>query len=341
MSKVGKLSVGYRVMPEETEFFWEVVADYRESISEVYFAWPGQASGRAPVEEKYQEQILWELEKIKKLGIQLNLLLNASCYGRQALSSDFAREIVSLVGFLIDRLGIGTITTMSPLVAETIKKNFPKINRRASVNMRLGTIAALKYVQDFFEGYCLQREYNRDTSRLSEIQAWAIKEGKELQILANSGCLNFCSFQTFHDNAVAHEKEMDSNRVSDLPPLCRQFYKHPRHRLEFLQNSSWIRPEDIQLHQQIFFGSYKLATRMHGHPRMVLAAYHSGRYQGNLLDLLEPGFSEDWWPLMVDNTRFPPDWFSQVLTCAKNCWHCDFCCQVAGKVMISLSPEDA
>ncbi len=330
-----KFSVGYQVL--EDEFFSEIVSDFKQMVAEVYFAWPGQPSGRAPLKEKFQKQILWELNQLKRLGVSLNLLLNASCYGNRALSFSFSQEVVSLVGYLQDKIGLETVTTMSPLVAKTIKKHFPELKRRASVNMRLGTIASLKYVADFFEGYCLQREYNRDRKRLMEIQEWAEKEGKELQILANSGCLNFCSFQTFHDNAVAHEKQMKGMEpFPDLPTLCRYFYREKSHRLEFLQNSSWIRPEDVPVHHAFFQGTYKLATRMHQHPRLVLAAYTQGYYEGNLLDLLEPGFSQEWWPVIVDNRRFPQEWFRQVLKCEKNCSCCHYCQKAAEKVLINL-----
>ncbi|HOJ39992.1 MAG TPA: hypothetical protein PKX93_02730 [bacterium] len=342
MSELAEFSVGYQVMPEEDEFFWKIVADYRESVTEVYFAWPSQPSGRAPVAEEHQEQLLWELQRLRRLGVRLNLLLNASCYGEKAVSVSFSREVVALMDFLMEKVGLEVVTTMSPLVASTVKKHFPRVSRRASVNLRIGTVAGLEYVADFFESYCLQREFNRDRGRLFQLQEWARSEGKELQILANSGCLNFCSFQTFHDNAVAHEKEMKGiDSVQDLPTLCRHFYRDETHRLKFIQNSSWIRPEDIHLHQQVFSGSYKLATRMHGHPRLVLAAYSQGHYEGNLLDLLEPGFSQEWWPLILDNKRFPQEWFPRVLACDKKCQQCQYCRGLTSQVLVALNPEGA
>ena len=38
-------------------------------------------------------------------------------------------------------------------------------------------------------------------------------EGKELYMLANSGCLNNCSAHVFHDNLVAHEAQIAGGAI--------------------------------------------------------------------------------------------------------------------------------
>ena len=70
----------------------------------------------------------------------------------------------------------------------------------------------------------------------------------------------------------------------------------------------------------------KLATRQHDRPRMVIGAYASGRFDGNLTMLMEPNFSslfgrESW----IDNRRFPGDWFGTAADCATDCRHCGRC----------------
>ena len=41
-------------------------------------------------------------------------------------------------------------------------------------------------------------------------------------MLANSGCLNFCAAQIFHDNLVAHESEVSEtvNVCDRTPAVC-------------------------------------------------------------------------------------------------------------------------
>jgi hypothetical protein len=217
-----------------------------------------------------------------------------------------------------------------------VQTEFPDIDVRASVNMRLGTVKSMQYVAGLFDSYTLQREYNRDPDRLAGLQAWAEQNGKALCVLVNSGCLNFCSVQTFHDNAVAHEPAInDADNITDMTTLCREYYADPAHRVNILQGSSWIRPEDMHPHREIFNGSYKLATRMHDRPGLVIGAYARAAYQGNLLDLLEPGFGPTFYPHIIDNTRFPPDWFEHITTCGGRC-DCGYCTEVLEKVLVSV-----
>jgi hypothetical protein len=300
----------------------------------VYFAWPGWSSGRSPVASEHAEQVAWELGRIKALGVGLHLLLNASCYGERALSTALEREVAGVVGELRERFGLDAVTTMSPLVARAAKRAAPGVDVRASVNMRLGTVRAMRYVAHLFDSFCVQREYNRDPVRLAELGRWAAESGKRLHVLANSGCLNFCAAQTFHDNAVAHEPAVnEQENVGDLTTLCREYYADRGHWLDLLTGHSWIRPEDVGGHAEHFDGGYKLATRMHDRPRMVIAAYVRGRHAGNLLDLLEPGLGPVLYPHIVDNTRFPADWFERTWGCGSCAAGCTYCEGVLAKVV--------
>ena len=320
-----KFSIGYKLIEDEPEGFLSIARDYRDSIEEVYFAWPGEPSGRAPVDAGAEARVINELAAIKRLGLKLNLLLNASCYGDQAMSRSFEQHVIRIAGDGCDRCGLDAVTTGSPLVARAVRRHFPDLDVRASVNLRLGTVKGLQYAAPFFTSYCIQREYNRDLERLEELQVWAHANGKRLHVLANSACLNFCSFQTFHDNAVAHEGTLNRQRnVEGLTTLCREYYSNPEHRVNFLQGS-WIRPEDIKKHARHFHGGYKLATRMHDRPRLVIDAYARGRHVGNLLDLMEPGFGKLFYPTIIDNRRFPDGWFETTAKCSKRCEACEYC----------------
>jgi hypothetical protein len=78
----------------------------------------------------------------------------------------------------------------------------------------------------------------------------------------------------------------------------------------------------------------KLATRMHALPGMVLQAYSSGSYYGNLLDLCEPGFGPIFAPEVIENSAFPADWFEKTSTCSKQCHQCNYCNEVLNNVLI-------
>ena len=78
---------------------------------------------------------------------------------------------------------VDSVATTSLAVVNTVKKHYPDIRTRASVNMRIGTVTAMEYVAHLFDEYCVQREYNRDPEHLRELRTWADANGKRLSLL--------------------------------------------------------------------------------------------------------------------------------------------------------------
>jgi collagenase-like PrtC family protease len=335
-----RFAVGYPVIEDDDDPFVGVVAEYRDHIAEVYFAWPGEPSGRSPsgvaagaASPEAQENLEDDLRAFRALGIKLDLLLNANCYGPSAASPQLVDHAAGIVARLASEVGLDIVTTTSPFLAAALKQRFPELKLRASVNMRLGTAQAMSYVADAFDSYYLQRDYNRDPERIAEVSGWCRRHGKELCLLANSGCLRFCSGQTFHDNLVAHEGEMTQPAPRDAL-VCRRFLTNPAHWVALMQ-ATWIRPEDLRCYEQ-WFSLAKLATRMHHHPRRVVQAYALGRFPGNLLDLLEPGYQDLLGGHILDNTRFPQHWHERINSCRGRCEECSYCEEVLRNVLLRV-----
>jgi len=337
-----KYSVGYQLCPPEAESFPEIVSAYRESISEVFFAWPEMPSGRGDVlvhsgdVQDVQQRMEMELREIKKMGVKLDLLFNANCYGAESLSEKLADKVRSVIEHLdsID-CGVDIVTTTSLAIAHTVKKFFSHIEVRASVNMKIGTVKGMEYVSDLFDSFHIQRDYNRDLSHLKELKSWADKNGKKLILLANSGCFAHCSGQIFHDNNVAHESEICKmqNIEGFNPYVCWRSLKRKSNWVKLLQNT-WIRPEDMHNYEGLF-DTVKLATRIHKLPGLVIDAYSRRRYFGNILDLFEPTFSTSIAPYIIDNSAFPKNWFDKTSTCDKMCYRCSYCDEVLKKVLMN------
>ena len=68
--------------------------------------------------------------------------------------------------------------------------------------------------------------------------------------------------------------------------------------------------------------------------RLVLQAYTTRRHYGNLLDLFETGFAPAFAPRIIDNHRFPADWFTRTATCDRRCDRCDYCRQVLDEALV-------
>ncbi len=336
-----KFSIGYQLAESMGESIVELVQDYRHDVAEVYFPWVGGASGRAALgrqrgyidwgAQRYLEE---DLIGLREQGVHLNLLFNANCYGARAVSQQLEHEVMSIIEHLGDLIdGPDSVTTTSMTIAHILKTHVPTLQVRASINMRLGTVQALRYAADLFDFFYLQRDFNRDLGHLAELKAWAEAHGKGIGLLANSGCLRFCPGQTFHDNLVAHDAEIDEQRnLPDWTPhVCWRHYRDEGNWPALLQ-STWIRPEDVH-HYAHLTPVIKLATRMHSHPRLVLHAYAAGRHHGNLLDLLEPAFSRIVAPAWIDNDAFPEDWFSRTSSCGAGCDRCTYCAETLAHVL--------
>lgn len=335
-----KFSIGYQLPGEGEEPFAQLIGEYREHLAEVYFAPPGAPSGRSPLPDdpSSRRRLEDDLRAIREMSLGLNLLFNANCYGGLAMSRTLERCVVNELRWLEDVADeADSVTTTSPAVATVVKRHFPGVEVRASVNMRIGTIQAMEYLADIFDGFYVQRDCNRDMAHLRRIRQWADRHGKKLHMLANSGCLRFCSGQTFHDNLVAHEPDVAAaDNIEDFLPYVCWNHLHDRSHWPAVLQATWVRPEDLHHYEGLFDG-IKLATRLHQRPWIVMRAYIQQQYEGNLLDLLEPGHSPAFAPHVLDNSRFPDDWFDRTSACSRQCEQCDYCRGVLEQALVPLA----
>ena len=254
-------------------------------------------------QKQAMDKALTDLKALADENIGLNILYNATCYGKNSLAKDFFNKIGDEVDFFINELTLKSVTTTSPMIAKFIKTNFKSIDVRASVNMGIGTIEGMEYIKDYFDSFYLKREYNRDFSRIKNIKKWCDANGKGLYGLANSGCLNNCSAHTFHDNLVSHESEISKmDNGYEFYGICHDYLKKEGNIYKYFDITGFIRPEDVNFYEGIF-DSMKLATRVNSNPVRILKAYIDYKsHKGNIMDLLEPNHSSALKPYIVDNS---------------------------------------
>jgi len=333
-------SVGYQL--REDDLFLNAVLDNKNAVSEIYFAWDDFPNGRNTLSgsELYKYTAIKkqaaDFEKIKAAGIRFNLLLNANCYGADAQSRQFFMKIGDTVDYLISEYGLSGVTTTSPLIGKFLKQNFPEIDVRASVNIGIENTDGMDYIADYFDSYYLKREYNRDIKRLKEAKDWCNNNGKKLYGLANSGCLNFCSAHTFHDNLVAHENEVAArDNAYDFEGQCYNYLSKEKKRREWLRITNFIRPEDVGFYEE-FFDGLKLATRVNRNPARIINSYASGNFSGNIPEILEPNHSGLFYPFVIENKKIPKGFTEKVTQCDKQCDSCGYCRKVLENSIISL-----
>ena len=299
-----KFSVGYQLFKND-EFIDEIVK-FKESISEVYFSWGDFPNGRNLQTERLdmyswqaQQKQMQDLKKLSEEKIGLNLLFNGNCYGKDSQSRAFFEKIGDTVDFIKDSYGLNSVTTTSPLIAKFLKNNFENLHIRASVNMEIGSIEGMKYISEYFDSFYMKRELNRNFDAIEKLHSWCEEKGKELYLLANSGCLNNCSVHNFHDNLVAHENEISKmDNAYDFRGICKEFLKKEENYIALIENTNFVRPEDIYMYES-YFKAAKLATRVNPRPIRILESYIRGSYSGNILELLEP--VHNIYPYIVEN----------------------------------------
>ena len=306
-SKKGGESVKYMVgLKNADEALLDCICQNREHIHEVYFSWGDFPNGRAN-QLQSSDYTPWELQDMQRQalrrltdeGICLNLLFNANCYGAHSQSRALFHKIGTTIDYVAQNYALRSVTTTSPVIARIVRRNFPELEVRASVNMEIGTVQGMDYLAPYFDSYYMRRELNRDMEAIRVLHQWAQQNGKQLFFLANSGCLNHCSAHNFHDNLVAHEAEIAAmDNAYAFTGICREYLSDPKHYKSLIEDTNFIRPEDMYRNEP-YFTAAKLATRIHPNPSVVVNSYIRGRYSGNILDILEPRHSI--YPYVVEN----------------------------------------
>ena len=339
-----KLSVGYPCVSRIS--FFDSVFPYLDKIGEVYFAWNDLPSGRASFEgdDRCNRTLLEsDLKRFSEKGVRLNLLLNGNCYGEKAIAASLASEICETVKRCDGSFGISSVTTASPFIAYTVKESFPTIDVRASVNMWVDGVGGMEQCKDLFDSFYVKRDYNYCIDEIKKESAFCHKNGKKLYLLANSGCIPNCAYHTFHDNMIAHSKQLlKEDGVSSFQPyVCRKLISDPQNRY-LLLSGNLVRPEDISEYEGLVDG-IKLATRIHPFPAILIRAYAKGEWDGDLTALTEPGFADVFGMRVLQNAEIPKDYWQTKTTClrAKNHGSSAYCkdCGYCAKIVRDISEE--
>jgi hypothetical protein len=291
-----KYSIGYPLFKSKKLDFVGVVTEYKEHISDVYFAWSNLPTGRVSFNDRnglidwtWQKELEGNLKKINDLGIKLNLLLSGSCYGADMHSSFLDASVRSTVDYLIGNFNLSIVTVSSPSIARILKdNNYPLEVKSSVVGLNVGTINAMEHLEGFFDSFIVQRDLNKNFAVLGDMYGWCKKRGKKLYLLANSGCLKDCAFKTYCDNCHAHSSEIASKtNIYNHPFNCHSWLATKKDKLQYYVDGTWINPADVDKYENLCDGM-KLATRESKNMSEIIGAYVNKKFVGNLLQLLEP-----------------------------------------------------
>lgn len=234
------------------------------------------------------------VQAARSKGIGFNYLLNPACLDNREYTRKGQKQIEALLEY-IEGAGVSAVTIALPFLLPIIKKRHPRLKIRVGVYARVDGVAKARFWEDGGAD-CITLEslsVNRDFELLAALRQ-TLK--LELQLIVNANCQLFCPLSGQHMVNLSHASQQGHASKGFVIDWCalRCSYDKLKDPVQYLR-SEFIRPEDLGLYLDLGYDSFKILER--GAPTPVLTrrvkAYAEGRYDGNLLDLIQPfGYKE-------------------------------------------------
>jgi hypothetical protein len=278
-------------------------------------------------------------------------LLNAAFHAPECLSGDGLRDLVMLLEGYLAAGALSGIVYTDQYLLQALSDLAPDVARELyavpGINFRLDSFERAAAVMDAAcstrfrvpPRLILDRDRNRDLEALAGMAGKLRREwpGVRIGVMANEGCLYACPFKQAHDAHIALSRLAacrvgpDLNR--DLGCL-RAFVAAPGRLLA----SPFVRPEDVgELSGLVDCLKLCGRSRPAAAIRAIVAAYLDGRFEGNLLWLLDAQeiLSDRF---AIDNTALPNDFFARTASCSRRCQTCRYCDELAERLLTKLPP---
>jgi collagenase-like PrtC family protease len=333
-----EFSVPYNNDPETLTEIFKFKEYNGNHIREIYLSGPQEYAGSGRISPAQSlDDFADAVNRIHQEGIRVNLLLNSVCEGSDWYSSNVLNRTMDYLKRVFEDYGVEAITIANPMYIREVRRRFPQVEICASVLGDIDCIdKAIIYRKAGADAITPDVNINRNLRLLKKIRE---KTGLEIKLMVNEGCLYKCPFRKFHFNYISHKSRnpgADGTKGEDnvFSLNCIQVTKSDPAQL---LKSGWIRPEDLERYGEIstFF---KLVGRTSS-IRMIcrsLEAYMQQAWDGDLLELMAGNlYSYGMSYLMhLDNRSLDAvGFFEKVTTCDHECIDCDFCPQLAVKLL--------
>jgi len=282
-----KLSVATNFKPD----FLDAIKGY--PVTELFGKLPSDSigGGRASfmLPSLTARQLRDHVRSAAERGIGFNYLINPACMDNREYTRQGQADLERLLA-MVEECGATAVTVSLPFLISIIKKRHPGLKVRVGVYARVDSVAKAKFWEESGAD-CITLEsisVNRDFAMLKAIRN-AVK--LELQLIANSNCQIFCPLSGQHMVNLSHASQKGHASRGFMIDYCAlrcsaEKLIDPSNYLR----SEFIRPEDVGTYMEMGFTSFKILER--GAPTAVMAkrvrAYSEGRFEGNLLELIQP-----------------------------------------------------
>ncbi len=229
------------------------------------------------------------VEACRRAGLGFNYLLNAACLGNLEYTRAGQRRIRRLLDW-VSEIGATAVTVANPFLLRLIKRRYAHLRVRVSVFAAVNDPRRARYWEELGAD-CIaldSLQINREFEVLRRIRE-SVK--CDLELLASNSCVQNCPLQPYHPNLLSHASQNRGGGRRSAPDWCTLWCSYVKlvDPVNYVR-ADWIRPEDLRHYEAIGYDRIKLTER--GAPTSLLVlrarAYHERRYDGNLLDLVQP-----------------------------------------------------
>lgn len=284
-----------------------------------------------------------QLEKYVKnsddKGIEFNYIINATCMGNDELTKEGYDKICGFLNMLQD-IGVKWITLCLPSLMEIAKYKTPNLKIKASTICLIDSPLKAKFYYELgIKRLVLDEDIYKRFDILKNIKK--VYPG-DIEIIANSFCLNDCPYKMFHYNSFSHSY-IHKDKYKYYGTRCNNIHIGAENYLKL----NWIRPEDLHYYSEIGISYFKLQGRTNvydGNPAKAVTHYIEEYYDGDLISLLELFSKSRPFTIAmteIDNRKldgFLDRFFLEPGFCNKVCSECGYC---KGFSDISISRTDA
>lgn len=301
-------------------------------VDEVYLPCPQEYFGSGRIVSKITlEDIIKVTKFCHENGIRVNVAFNSACEGLEEYRVEFVSRLIKVIKDLHQNYGVDGIIIANPLLIRTIKKTLPTVEVITSAFSDIDCLQRAVFFEKLGADTLTLNSLNRDLETLKEIKETV---SARLRLMVNEGCLWKCPFRTFHNNFISHA----SRGLPDID-FCSEACIKLRKTYPFLVlTTDWILPQWLKYYKDVT-KNFKIVGRTMPNEWIMTRVkdYLNESFSGNLLNLMESGLPQflQRYNYYVDVSHFDENFFKKVTSCNKNCFKCNYCINLAEKIIIS------
>ncbi|MDA3900746.1 MAG: U32 family peptidase [Spirochaetes bacterium] len=232
-----------------------------------------------------QDEIVAFIRKAQGAGIEFNYLLNSACLGGNTANKEWQQKLLETLD-LVAATGTKRVTIASPYLIKVMKKRHPHIKITVSSFARIHTLQKAQFYESMgVDEITLDFNANRDFHTLELLKS---KLSCNLVLMTNLFCLYQCPYALEHCVRNSHASQEAEDPIEGDNYCCYSctstFIDNPTE----IIRSPWIRPEDLQVYEEIGIDTFKLVERIFPTHLIlkITRAYLSRKYEENLMDLM-------------------------------------------------------